>query len=74
MRKYWRKEMRNILEVLLVLIMLAFALYVSHGELEPCLSMVQGCWVHHVQRPAKVDLPGCVNAAGKLGQNDKLRQ
>ena len=27
-----------------------------------------------IQRLAKVDAPGCVNAAGKLGRSDKLQQ
>ena len=27
-----------------------------------------------VQRSARVDAPGCVNAAGKLGRSDKLQQ
>ena len=27
-----------------------------------------------IQRSAKVDAPGCVNAAGKQGRSDKLEQ
>ena len=40
--------MRNILEVLLVLIMLAFALYVSHGAGTMSVNGSGALWVHHM--------------------------
>ena len=45
---------------------------------EPCrhlhVSVITTDAIYCVQRSAKVDAPGCVNAAGKLGRSDKLQQ
>ena len=40
----------------------------------PVDNNMQICATFRVQRSAKVDAQGCVNAAGKLGRSDKQQQ
>ena len=40
----------------------------------PAIMSSKGWGDMRLQRSAKVEVPGCVNAAGKLGRSDKLQQ
>ena len=51
-------------------------LHITYGLtlLLTILSQQRVSRLRHLQRSAKVDAPGCVNTAGKLGRSDKQQQ